>query len=566
MRRYVAVVRQLAVVGLACLCGVAIAPALWAAEATSTAGGSAAATAPAKLPSVAEAAAQVDRTLTAELLSEVEPAGLVDDETFLRRLTLDVVGQPPSPGELTAFAFDPDPNKRTSAIRRLLADERFGETWARYWRDVIMYRRLEDRALLGAGVLEEFLASAINGGQSWADITRAIVTAKGNVAEEGTTALFLAQQAEAADVAAEVSRIFLGVQIQCAQCHDHPTDRWKREQFHEFAAFFPRTSLRPVLVDGRQRGFELVSVDFEPRFRGPDGARRGSLEHYMPDLKDPSARGTLMTPVLFSTGQALATGTDDGTRRGRLADWLTAPKNEWFAKAFVNRVWAELVGEGFYEPVDDMGPDRQCSAPQTLDYLAGQFAARDYDIRWLFEVVLSTEAYQRVSRPRRLPEETPFVANCPQRLRGDQVFDALQNALWVDLDSIGGRGPAGPGGYRAPFGARAQFNQLFGYDPSERREEITGSIPQALALMNSPMVSGAINGRNPATRLARLLGEVRDDEALTVELYLHCLSREPSPEEVRVVVEYVRQVGDRTEAFEDVLWALVNRSEFLYRN
>jgi hypothetical protein len=368
-------------------------------------------------------------------------------------------------------------------------------------------------------------------------------------------------------VAAETSRIFLGIQIQCAQCHDHPTDRWKREQFHEFVAFFPRTQLRPILSEGRVRGFEVASFDVEPRYRRPQQAMnpgRGALEHYMPDLKNPSSQGKLMTPVFFATGRKLSTGKTDGERRTTLADWLTSSEDSWFAKALVNRIWAELVGEGFYDSVDDLGPDRPCRAPQTISYLAGEFVAHQYDVKWLYRTVLATDAYQRQSRARRLPDQTPFVANCAQRLRGDQLYNVLIAALGFDPSSA----VSGATGYGGRFAGspRFMFNTVFGYDPSQRRDEVSGSIPQALVLMNSSLVGQAINGRDKNSALGKLLAESTDDEEVAVELYLRCLGRQPKSAELAGCLDYVRKTGDRVEAFEDILWALINRTEFLQRN
>ncbi len=517
-------------------------------------------------------AQKVDELLAEEVFapassssSPVQLAPKTDDEVFLRRAYLDLIGELPMPSDITVFVLDPSADKREKVVERLLSDARFGMNWARYWRDVILYRRVEDRALITSRGVENFLTEKLNANAGWDQIAQALIEAKGNIAEAGETALIMAQMADANDVASEVSRIFLGVQIQCAQCHDHPTDRWKRQQFHEFAAFFPRISARPVFSEGRVRGFEVVSVDREPRFRMANVAGRGSLEHYMPDLKDPSSQGKLMKPVFFATGQKLETGMTDQERRGTIGDWITSPKNEWFAKAFVNRVWAELVGEGFYEPVDDMGPDRSCSAPKTLDYLAKEFVWRSYDIKWLYRTILATDAYQRESRPRRNEEQTPFTANCTQRLRGDQIFDLLVTALGANPQAMGGTfRPANYPGLQ--FGGRFQFNQSFGFDPSIRRDEVTGSIPQALSIMNSSLVNQAINGRSTSTVLGKLLADTKDDEEVAVELYLRCLAREPNKQELVACVDHVRDTGDRAAAFEDILWALVNRTEFLYRN
>lgn len=309
--------------------------------------------------------------------------------------------------------------------------------------------------------------------------------------------------------------------------------------------------------------FEIASFNSGGGRRAPGMPGRGALEHYMPDLKDPTSQGTVMTPSFFLTGEALAMGENDLERRQALANWMTSPKNPWFAKAFVNRIWAELVGEGFYEPVDDLGPDRKCSAPATMDYLAEQFISHAYDVKWLFRAIVGTAAYQRESRPRRNPDQIPFTANCPQRLRSDQLFDSLFAALGSNTAVQGAQRPRGGGPYGIG-GPRAQFASVFGYDPSDRRDEISGSIPQALLLMNSPQIGRGINARGGD--LGKLISTVDDDDDVAEELFLRCLAREPSDKELGICRDYVRSVGNRAEAFEDIFWALINSAEFLHRN
>ncbi len=511
-----------------------------------------------------EVAAKVDQLLAEEVLRDL-PAGMTlarrtADEAFLRRIYLDLVGQSPLPGEVTAFVLDPAKDKRAKIVTTLLADPRYGANWARYWRDIILYRRSAEQALFLTGQLEPFLTEQFNRNVSWSKIVEAFVSAQGSTSEHGETALIAAQFAQTVDVAAETSRIFLGIQIQCAQCHDHPTDRWKRQQFHEFAAFFPRVGLQRSQTGG-QPGVTIMGADNGPLTRGQGGFPQGAREHFMPDLKDPSSQGTMVAPVFFLTGQKIETGTRDADRRGALAEWLTAKENSWFAKAVVNRLWAELVGEGFYEPVDDLGPDRTASAPKTLDYLAGEFAAHGYDLKWLFESITSTDAYQRESQPRRNPDQPPFTANVPQRLRADQLLDVLSVALGFDM--AGGQ-PAGAG--RFQFGFRQQFDQLFGYDPSVRRDQVTSSIPQALMMMNGPVVNRRLDARQSATVLGRLLSGKLSDEEIAVEVYLRCLAREPNDVELKVCLDHVRALGNRVDAFEDIFWSLLNSEEIRYRN
>ena len=509
---------------------------------------------------------EVDRLLSQELEFDKQASKLAprtSDEVFLRRVTIDLIGELPTPAELTLFAFDPAADKRAKVVERLLQDSRYGRNWARYWRDVIFYRRVEDRALLGMPATERYLTDQLNENAGWDKIAQAFVSATGDVSQVGETALISAQMGEPVDVASEVSRIFLGIQIQCAQCHNHPTDRWKREQFHEFAAFFPRIGLRPVLNNGQVRGFEVVSADYGAR--RPGGARRDP-EHYLPDLKDPGARGKQMTPVFFATNQSLQTGATDVVRRDTLGDWITSKENPWFARAFVNRMWAELVGEGFYEPVDDLGPDRKPSSPQTVELVSIKFARRGYDIRWLMATIIDTAAYQRESRPRRLPDATPFTANVSQRMRADQILDVLTAGLGVEPIAQNGMN-RGPGNFALGLlGPRFFFGQIFGFDPSASREDVTTTIPQSLVLMNGQQLSQAINARNSQTQLGKIVNLPGSEESRVVELYLRTLAREPNPQELQVSLDYLKQTTSRAEAYEDLLWALINRTEFIHRN
>jgi hypothetical protein len=505
------------------------------------------------------------------------PAPRCDDATFLRRATLDLAGRQPTAGEVAAFVADTSAAKRTAAIDRLLADPDWARTWARYFRDVILYRRTDDRALLMAGPLEEHLARRLRDAPQWDEIATEFITATGVPAEQGAVAIVMAQMGETADIAAEMSRIFLGIQIQCAQCHDHFTDRWKRPQFHEFAAFFPRIAIRRGPGEGLER-FEVASFDRAPRAGRrmmADNPRRGDLEHEMPDADDPSRPGTVMTPRFFLTGASVPQGTPDQERRGALAGWITSAAHPWFDRALVNRIWAELMGAGFYRGVDDIGPDREpepvVAGGTTLDALAAGFRTSGHDLRWLFRTIATSPEYQRAARSRSDPDRAAFAANCPQRLRADQLFNQVLAALAVDESRAAAgaarrRGPQGQaGGRRQVAGPRALFGQVFGYDPSLPREEVVGSIPQALLLMNSQPLAVALDGDRRFTVLGGLLREHDDDRAVADALYLRTLARPPTPAEMQACLDHVRAAGDRAEGFEDVFWALLNSAEFIHR-
>jgi len=569
-----------------------------------------------------EVAAEVDRLIGDELRDMgVEPAAISGDEDFLRRVMLDLAGTLPSPNDVTLFGLDPDPNKRSKLIDRLLKGDTYAQTWARYWRDVIYSRATDQRSRRFQGMFEEWMTQQLQEGAGWHEIATELITATGDVSENGATALIFAHGGQAAEIAAETSRIFLGIQMQCANCHDHPTDRWKRKQFHEFAAYFPRIQVRSRR-DQMKRTFEIVSFDAsrsnrfdfrtnpqqmikrfdkngdrklskaevdQPRIARvfermlglgdanndgklsiaeirkipqPNNFRRGSAEHYMPNLDDPVSKGKRVNPVFFVSGNHSSKDQSDLDRRQELADLTTASENAWFARAFVNRVWSEMLGEGFYSPIDDMGPDRDPQYPAVLAVLSEGFVASGHDIRWLFRTIANTNAYQREIRPSDTSEDTPaFAAATPMRLRADQLYSAITDVLGVDQFSQAGRG-RGRGMYRGLRSPRNQFNELFGFDPSTAQADIVGTIPQALFLMNSPVIDRLIKG-DRGTVLSHLLDEYENDEDAVNELYVRVLSREPSEQEMKICLDYRTSVESRSEAFEDLLWSLLNSSEFL---
>ena len=505
-----------------------------------------------------QVAQQIDRLIARELWqdNDVKPTPTVDDLSFMRRATFDIVGRPPTPGEIRRFSESKSPRKRLSLVERLLADKSYGDNWAEYWCDVVMYRRSEDRALAARRPMKEKLTADFNSSRGWNEIATEFITATGDVRENGATALIFAQQARPEETAAEISRIFMGIQIQCAQCHDHPFDDWKREQFHELAAFFPRTGSRPR-KSGDIRSYVIIGVNQQPRRRrGNNNRYVPQLEHYMSDLDDPTARGTKTQPVFFVTGQELPYGTTDAERRQQLADWIVSPTNPWFAAAMVNRIWTELIGAGFYDTVDDLGTDREHRAEKTLAMLTDRFVASGHDMKWLLHTIMATETYQRECRSNDPEEEITFSHTYSRRLRGDQLIRAIKQAIGFpqmrQLAQRSGRA-----------GSQAAFSQLFGFDPSVPRVEVNSTVPQALALMNSPMIENLIGSRRGVVQ--ELLRDYPTDSELVDQIYIQCFSRWPSRGEIGIAKRHIRSADSREEGASDLMWALVNSTEFLFR-
>ncbi|QDT52191.1 hypothetical protein Pan44_02000 [Caulifigura coniformis] len=566
-------------------------------------------------PSEVKMAREIDRLLEKSFeAAGVTPAGISSDEDFLRRVSLDLAGTIPTPREVTLFGLDPDADKRAKLIDRLLDSKGYSDLWAAYWGEVIFGHATEQRARGAQGVFEEWMTAQLAANRPWSEITTALITATGKVQDDGQTALMFAHTGNAEEIAAEVSRIFLGIQLQCANCHDHPTDGWKREQFHELAAYLPRVSVRRQpdagLLDfevtsfsgpdvrpkpaelarfvDRNRDGRVTAAEAKasPRFErlfgflisqgdaDKDGALsmkeieglpappregRGSSEHYMPDLNDPTAKGTMMQPVFFLSGQRQRGNSSDLDRREALAKAITSKSNPWFRKAFVNRMWGELLGEGFFMPIDDMGPKRSGVQEDVLEALANGFASHGYDIQWLLRTITSTQAYQRQLAGS--PNDTvKFAAATPTRLRSDQIYNAMAQVLGVEempgLASMR-RGPYGRGN-----SGRRGFQQLFGYDPSTPQADILGNIPQVLFMMNADTIAPLTRATGD-TALGRILTQNSDDGAALDELYLRVLSREPTEKEREINLAYIKTVGRRNEAFEDIFWSLLNSSEFL---
>jgi hypothetical protein len=566
-------------------------------------------------PSAADTAARVNQLIYAD-----QSVTLCDDATLLRRLTFDIVGRPATPAEITRFGLDASPHKTQAMVDTLLADSNYGVNWSQYWRDAIFRRATNVRAGLVRNAFESWFAEELNKGTGWDKIATDLLTATGPVNNNGATALIFAHEGVPEEIAAEASRLFMGIQIQCANCHDHPWDRWKREQFHELVAFFPRVAVRRDRSSDRMVDYEIAAVDAERRrmtglsqfyltrldrnrdrfiseqeaqgsplariysrardvidknndgrlsiqeimtAEPPDANRpgQGSTEHYMPDLSDPGSAGTRIDPAFFVNGQSARTGMNDATRRAVLSNMMTSSDNEWFTRAIVNRMWFELTGTAFYSPIDDMGPDRSPQHAEALEILCRGFRQNSCDLKWLVRTITATQVYQRA--PDATAEE---FAHCePMRLRSDQLYAALCQALGVTSipvrNTSGGRNFGG----RAGDPGRAEFARVFGFDPSTPRDELTGTIPEALFLMNSGVIGQLISNRGPENLITRIATEVLTEEDMVSELYLNAVGREPMTRELQTAMQHLQSAQSIREGLEDILWALVNSPEFISR-
>jgi hypothetical protein len=604
-------------------------------------------------------ASEVDKLILAELQKVgLQAADRCSDEDFLRRASLDITGQLPTPDAIATFRSDTRTDKRSALIDKLIDSPEFGLNWARYWRDVIYTRATEQRSRFNQDEFTDWMAGQWNKSVGWNTTVSAMLTAVGNVEEHPETGLIFAQGAIPEDVAAEACRVFLGIQLQCANCHDHPSDIWKRNQFHELAAYFPRISEKRK-NDGNKPEFEIASVNSDrpdkqrgefmhehpdlfvqaydrnqdhklskeelasgPKTRGKRAAamrsmddmnnmsemrpgkippkiierlfavadtnkdgllsveeiksaprqenkKKGALEHHMVDLKNPDSPGEVINPKFFVDGSKLSHGLSDEDRRRAVAKSFTSPENPWFARAIVNRVWAEMLGEGFYMPVDDLGPTRSARYPEAMELLCRNFVASGHDPKWLIRTVANTETYQRKIQSKSDAESAlPFASATPVTLRSDVIFNSLMQVFGVTEAQMGGRAAQAKLAKDKPRAIlqspRFLFDALFGVDPSVPKDEITGTIPQSLMMMNSRIFRAGISAKGES-RLGSILKEHKDDREALRELYLLVLAREPSAKEVEICSHYIADVKARPEAYEDLMWSLLNSSEFISR-
>ncbi len=468
----------------------------------------------------------VDRLVFARLERMGLPVSpLADDLTFLRRSTLDLAGRLPTPGEVSAVAAGMDPGWRDGWIDRLVDSGEAADLWTLRWADLL---RISGRRGGGgsAAAYQGWLRQQVAANRPWDALVRDLLVASGDPATHGPAG-FLQIASDPRDLAEAAAGMFLGLRIGCARCHAHPADRWTREDHHRFAAHFARV---------RRDGGRITE------------AAAGEVE-------DP-ATGQPLAPAPLG-GVAMTDA--DANRRERLAGWLTAPDNPWFARAVVNRVWRHLMGRGLVEPVDDLRPTNPATHPDVLDALADHLVRTGFDLRDLVRTIARSRVYQLSSRA--LPGNAG-----DDRLHSHARVKAPSAQVFLDMvaDATGIPEvfPDQPDVARAVrlVGVQTPSHALdvLGRCGREQACEPAGGTGGGLA-----MALHLINGHTINDRLAPAVGpflDVPDPDALT-GLHLRTVSRPPSPGE-RAAWGAMTATGDRREVLEDLLWALLNGREF----
>ncbi|AMV38339.1 DUF1549 and DUF1553 domain-containing protein [Planctomyces sp. SH-PL62] len=479
-------------------------------------------------------------------LTPSAPAG---DPTFLRRAYLDVIGRLPTPEEAREFLADSTPDKRARLVDRLLDRPEYADHWANKWMDLLRPNpyRVGIKAVFN---LDGWIRDAFRRNLPYDQFVREIVTARGSTFEEGPATIFRDHR-EPIEVAPVVSQLFLGIRLDCAKCHHHPFESWGQEQFYEFAAFFARvgrkgTGLSPPISGSEEMVFT---------------AKSGSVEH-------PLTGKALPPKPLF--GSAPLDDDPEADPREALARWMTAPDNRYFAQVMANRVWADMMGVGVVDPVDDIRATNPPSNGPLLDALADDFRSHGYDVKHLIRTIMTSSVYGLSSEPndRNVADTRNFSRYYRQRLRAEILLDAISDVTDVadDFQASPPRSLATttwttriPSLFLDTFG-RPDPNQ----DPPCERTSDT-AVVQALHLMNSPGVHQKLS--SDEGRVAALAKGDQTPRAIVDELYLLAYSRPPTEDE-RSVAEalFPEAAGDRRGAVEDLLWALLNSPEFVFKD
>lgn len=462
---------------------------------------------------------------------------LCDDATFLRRLHLDAIGTLPRPHEVQQFLADPDPHKRSKAIERVLERDELADYWALKWSDILLVNS-NSLGQRGAYEFHRWLRTQIATNRPYDQWVRELLTASGNSGKVGPANFYRAMRTST-DLTKTVSQAFLGIRMDCAQCHHHPFEKWGQEDFYGLAGYF--TGIQ----------FKKLSPDRELVFHGG----------YKP-AKMPVTGEDVPTRTLGGEPSDL----DDQDPRVYLADWIASPDNPWFARLVANRIWKHYLGRGLVEPEDDLRTTNPATNEPLLAFLTAQVVENNFDLQAVMRLILNSRVYQLSSTPNdtNADDTQNFSHHLVKRLPAEVLLDAISEVTASPEQFAG-----------APRGTRSiqlwdnrlpsYFLDAFGRSPRESPCECARSnaptMAQALHLMNAPEIEAKI--ADPAGRVATMIRQNTSIDAMVDQLCLAAIGRLPR-EQQRSVAATLFQEQPIRQAAEDFVWTLLNSYEFLF--
>jgi len=476
------------------------------------------------------------------------PSDACADAEFIRRASLDAIGVLPAPDEARRFLEDDSPDKRAKWIDRLLQHPAYADHWATKWADLL--RPNPDRAgVKSVFMLDQWLRESFRQNKPYDQFVREILIAQGSTHRYGPTVIFRDRR-EPQDITTLVSQIFLGVRLECAKCHHHPNEKWSQDDFYQFAAYFAEMKRKGTGIS------PPISGDFEVFYHAPGGQVKHPVTEAVMRPKPPDG-----APVKFE---------QEIDPRRALADWVTAADNPFFARAVVNRIWAEFFGRGFVDPVDDFRTSNPPTHEPLLDALAKDFVRHGCDLKHLMRTIMRSHLYQLSSLPNEhnLTDPRNFSRAYRRRLPAEVLADAVADVTGVPTSFLGLTG-----GSRAKeawnYKITSEFMDAFGRPnsssdcPCER--DTKPSVVQALHMMNANELQTKI--AHAEGRAKRLAATERTTKEIINEIYLAAYCRFPTPEELSLASRaFAAEGATRQSATEDVMWALLNSAEFVFNH
>ncbi len=485
----------------------------------------------------------IDELVNTKLAAlRIAPSGICNDETFLRRVTLDLVGLVPTPEERVAFLADTRPDKRAQVIDELMSRKEFVELWVMKWAEILQIRSINNIVdPKGAILYHQWLDRRIAANEPVDKMVRDLITAKGGTFENPPTNYFQAER-DTLKLSENVAQAFLGMRIQCAQCHNHPFDRWTMDDYYGFAAFFKQIA----------------------RKRGADPREAIVYDNSSGDTKNP-VTGATVAPK-FLGGDVPEVKAQD--RRESLAEWMTSPENPYFSKHVANIAWTHFFGRGIVDEPDDARVSNPPSNGPLLDALGQRLSDTGWDFRGLVRDIVMSQTYQRsceLNETNKL-DESNFSHASVRRIRAEVLLDVL-----AQVTGTKNKFPGLPLGSRAVQVADGRtttyFLTTFG---RATREDVCScavkmdpSLSQALHLLNGDSANNRI--KEGALVAEWIKGGKSDAEVIDL-LFTRCFGRSPSEDEQKDTVATVAAAGDRGQALEDVFWALLNSPEFMFNH
>ncbi len=489
---------------------------------------------------------------------KINPSDLCTDAEFVRRVHLDLTGQPPTSEKVRAFLADATGSrkKREALVEELIGSPTYAEFWANKFADLLQCNS-ENLGKKGVWVFRTWIQEQFAKNRPYDQFARDLLLAKGSTFEN-PAGNYLRALRDPGKMTEDVSQTFLGVRFNCNKCHDHPFERWTQNQYYEFGAFFAQVAFkrgtlgRDTLIRGTET-YASEQISEEIVYQNYDG---GEVKHPKNDKPVPPH-------VPYGHAREIASGED---RRAAFVEWLTSPGNPYFARSTVNRFWSYFFGRGIIDPVDDIRAGNPPSNPALLEALTTGFVKSGHDVRWLLRTLCQSRAYQLSIVPNRWNEDDTmnFSHALPRRLSAEQMLDAVSvatghRAQFKDL-------PAGLRAVSVPDGMVGgnDFLTLFGRPKRqsacecERSSNVT--LSHALNLINGPTLGDCVTSAD--NRFAKLVIAEKDDRKVVEEVYLSCLNRPPTEKELAAI--QLGEGGKRLEGAQDLAWALLNSPAFLF--